>query len=239
MQTQSSLTEQDFDLFFRLSSAYHALTLSASDPVAMVSDLVQGAGRIRNLIHPAFARQFYDTMDDEEAAIAEMRRRIVSGYDISRHLKIHDGIKESFYSIEEALNANNRGRIHGATLSLTNGIQEYTNLVAAHAQKLGSEAFLSYPVCVPGHYFMVEGTSDIRENIFNPEGTRSGIMDEIDGIRSSLISFSHGTESLFGFKLTDLEDHGEGIFDTSLRGRIELTRELLRRVGYLERDESN
>lgn len=60
-----------------------------------------------------------------------------------------------------------------------------------------------------------------------------GIAKELNDMREFIPRFSIKDTPLQGIKLGNIGDSGEGISDTSLRGRLELTRELLARVGYL------
>ena len=56
---------------------------------------------------------------------------------------------------------------------------------------------------------------------------------EIEKLAGFYHEFSANYSPLPSVQIIDSTDTGDGINDTSLRGRIELTRELLKRVGYI------
>ena len=82
-----------------------------------------------------------------------------------------------------------------------------------------------------GHIFYVSGASYVRKNSFNPEQSYDGVEREISELTELLRDFQTRSDKIFGFRLTDLHDTGEG-FDSSLRGMLELNVELIRRAEF-------
>jgi len=188
--------------------------------------------RPSNLKITQFSHQFYDTVDDEEHARSIMKRRICSSFhDIKDHFRIHEDMRNVFYSIEDALNHNTREGLASSTLSLCHSLMSYAEIVQRHKKRMFSGSFLFYSTCISGHYFPLHHNNSFLENRFNPNQSLAGLQKEVNDIRQLLLDMRRSSKDLVGMKLTDLEDHGEGT-DSSLRGRLELTRELLSRVGY-------
>lgn len=217
------MDKDDFNMFWKISSAYHAATFSAVSPIVFPSEIPSRR----------FGRQFYDTFDDEDKMPEKMRERIELGSrDIEFHLQLHQLMCNEFYSIDEAINSKNRQKIAEHSANLLGVFTKYSKLVRTHKSRLEREAFLEYPTCIPGHLFMVCGYNKIRENRFNPKGTSNGMKREIEKSARIIESFSTGYEVIPEMKLTGT-DMGEGISDGSLRGNIDLTKELLKRADYV------
>ncbi len=218
----------DFNFLAKLSSLYTALTSSACDPVAVPSGL-ELVERVS-----VFSRVFYDCADDEDAALETMRERFgVAGEDIRSHFKMHSQARDRFYDIDEAINRNNRTDVVAATTSLIEAVGGYSSLVSQHVARLGDSAFMYYPTCVPGHYFVVPGYRKIVEKSFNPEQSLDGISEELSLLGDLVRGFEAMRGKILAVRLSEGEDSGEGISDTSLRGRLELTKELLKRAGFV------
>ena len=203
------LKKGDFDLLFKLSSLREALCISVCDPIVFPSG-IEGSGR------GEFSHMFYDAVEDEGRALDLMQERIkTSSRDIFRHLDIYKELRDSFYSIDEALNISHR------------------RLVDAHMEGLGEDAFLDYPACLSGDYFMIQGVkhSVALSKIFNLSQDREGFLEELELGRAIVESFSHKQRALPSLSISDALDSGDGVHDTSLRGRLEVTKLLLRRAG--------
>ncbi len=221
------VTEKDFELFYRLNSMYNALTISTTSPVVIPSG-ISPPGKIS-----AFSHVFYDAAENEDKALEIMRKRIkLNSGDIAKHLDLHKLMLKLFYDIEESANTSNRNSVSDAVSKLCTCVRDYTRLVAVHLHRPKEEAFLSYPTCIPGHYFVVPSFSIIRELSFNPNQNIHGVIREITDLEELLIDFEIQAEKISIVKVSDALDTGEGISDTSLRGRLELTIELLKRAGY-------
>ncbi len=223
-------SKEDFEFFVRLASLQRALTLSVVDPVAVFEYSPLTKDRIW------VARMFYDCYPDEGEARAIMGERIKIGSDdIAEHLRFHEKMKYQFYSIQEDANVNNRKRLGETVDSLCNEVVTFNAFLAEHS-KLDERSFLFYPSCSPipftiplieggrGHFAMLK---------FNPDKTSEGVIAEIDDLRELISDFSIRQERIPEVRIGDY-DTGEGISDSSYRGRYELTRELLRRAGYKE-----
>ena len=154
------------------------------------------------------------------------------GDDIRAHLRIHDDLLDNFYSVDEALKADNRAELVEAGRLVFKNLEEYGKLVGEHSNRLGERAFLSYPVCLPGHIFAPVGTGVIRGKSFNPEQDARGLRRDITSGLTALENLtSHG--AMFAeIGMYGSYDSGKGVFETSLRGRLELTKSLLERAGF-------
>lgn len=230
MRTRHRFTEADYTMLWKLSSAYYAASSSACNPVAVRSELWTPGSR------GAFSYMFYDCTDPASHGKEIMRGRIEkASEDITQHLGIHDSLEKAFFDVEEALNANNRVRATDAGHRVYDGFEAYNTLILkhnVHCTDTEIEPFLLPPACVTGHYFMIPGTPFIRPQAFNPEFSAEGFVDEVGEGRVLLQEFVTRTDPLVGVKLADLPDSGEGITGCSLRGRLALTRELLKRASY-------
>lgn len=230
MRPSHRFTESDYTMLWKLSSAYYAASSSACNPVAVRSELWTPGSR------GAFSSMFYDCTDPESRGKEIMRRRIEkASEDITRHLGIHDSLENAFFDFEEALNVNHRTRATDAGHRVYDCFENYYLLILQHlvrCMSAGVEPFLLPPTCVAGHYFMIPENTFIRSQEFNPLVSVEKFGEEISEGRRLLGEFLTRTDPLAGVKLADLPDSGEGIIDTSLRGRLALTRELLTRAGY-------
>jgi len=149
---------------------------------------------------------------------------------------LHEKILKGFYDIDEGLNTRNRERVADAAQYLTTDVLQYGALVSAHKAWAvaisGRVDFLDYPTCVPGHYFILPHCSEVRVKSFNSEQTLEGVGEGFTAIVKLSNDFRIGSAELPDIKISEDKDTGEGIFDTSLRGRLELNKELLRRAGF-------
>ena len=220
------LGETEIEALLRLSSVYEACTLSACDPVS-VTDIKGLAGK------HTFSHMFYDCTDPEERGIGTMDQRIrEGGDDIRTHLRIHDDFLDNFYSVDDALKADNRAELVEAGRLVFKSLEEYGKLVVEHSNRLGERAFLSYPVCLPGHIFAPVGTGVIRGKSFNPEQDLGGLTKELAEGTLALENFPLQGNGFGEIRMYEGYDSGEGTFETSLRGRLELTKLLLERAGF-------
>jgi len=222
------VSDVDFELFFRLSSLYEALAISATDPVVLkagLGDCLEDAPGM-----------FYDCYGDTEGANTIMGRRIeIASEDIRQHYKAHKSFLENFYSIDESINTGNRGRATDATLSLCDNVLNYLPIMRAHELRFLEDSFLHAPMCPPGHYFQIpdSGRLEIPQLDFNyPAQT-----DYVAGVYLNIIKklapvFRINPDNMPYVRVATQPDSGEGIIDTSLRGRLELNKELLRRVDF-------
>ena len=221
--------KDNFDAFWKLSSVYHALTNSVCSPVIVPSELYEGEGRTH-----AFSHVFWDCAEDEDDAKGLMVARLGRGReDIDIIIKTHESLSDEFYNIFESLNTNNRTLVIRAVANIGQLLKDYGELVKKHNTRLGENSFLEYPTCIEGHMFLLRGYRKARECFFNNEQDYNGLQIEIETMNNVLRLLASSDEELPRenlLRLMNTEDTGEGIMDTSLRGRIELTKELLKRV---------
>lgn len=217
----------DFKFLWRLSSLYEALTISAVDPVVLLKGIGNEPGGM-------FYDCYEDTCEDTKKAIAVMEQRVArASDDIRQHYQAHQLFLRCFYDIDELMNTQNRKRVGEVTNDLCAHVSDYLSLVEQHELRLEEDSFLYPPTCFPGHYFQIpnSGIRIIPQLKFNP--ARTGFQGEIylGKIKNLVPDFSKGKGRLPPIKVATQEDSGEGILDTSLRGRIELNKELLIRIG--------
>lgn len=232
------ISETDYVFLHKLSSLYHALTSAATDPVGVPSDL-----SIENLVGEKgiYSSQFYDTTEEEGRGTRVMAARITnSAKDIRNHLEMHKRMLSLVNTIEESLNVNNRQRVRKAVNYLCGELNEYDLLVSRHKDKAFDVHrlndpkfdFLSWPRCPKGHYFILQGYNVIAECSFNDPCNSAGLQTELDILRTRSTDFLIGKGVTSGVRLSDSIDTGEGISDTSYRGRLALNVELLKRAGF-------
>lgn len=218
------VTKTDFKFLWGLSSLYEALTHSAVDSVVLYKPEMGELGGI-----------YYDAYDNQTKAIEIMKNRILFGKnDIMNNQKFHESFLNKFYDIDEFINTNNRTKVGDVADLLCNDVNDYLNFVYQHHLILGNNYFLHYPSCPPGHYFQIpnSGIRIIPKLEFNPKKTKKGGEIYLAKIKRVIPDFKLGKNKIPLMKVATQEDTGEGIMDSSLRGRIELNNELIRRVGF-------
>ena len=223
----AELHPDDLKFFAGLASAYQALCTSVTVPVSVPSSFYSPSQGITALSHV-----YWDAADNEDSAKEEMVRRIDLGRrDLLKHLKIHDSMRDEFFSIGEHTNTGNRNGVHSSVSRLCDGLSEYHHLVVNHKLRLGDSSFLDFPTCVLGHYFHVPGNPFISELSFNPSQDSEGLLTEIGSLSDDNRDFLLRHSKIFGFDLFGGPDRGHGIGYSSLRGRVDLLRELLLMAG--------
>lgn len=227
-RVSEELAREDYEFFLRLSSAYQACTLTAVCPVVLpASEEIDGTHI------SSFSHMFYDAHDDEEYALSFMRKRIANAReDIQAHGKLHRLLLEHFETLDESIAINDRNLIASTTNRLSHSLLDYTELVRQHQQRIGAKAFLHYLTCPPGHFYHLKNTQYFAEKRFNPEQTFFGAVAAVKEIDDSLETFQQGEDSMANAFVMDIPDNGKGIMDASLRGRIALNEELLRRAEF-------
>ncbi len=215
--------EADFEFLWRLSSAYQAATLSAVDPVCVPA---QG----NDLERSAFSHVFYDCVDD---GMDIMHKRIqIAEQDIRKHFELHKKMLEGFYSIDEAINASNRVRVlYIVKQDLCNRFMDCGRLVDEHRHKLGEESFLNYPCCISGHVFQLKGFREMECKSFNAWQDYRDFTRDVILLRELTFDFAIAKGRIPEYNLSEGKDYSEGLLDSSLRGRFDLNKELLRRAG--------
>lgn len=218
------VTETDFKFLWRLSSLYEALIHSAVDPVVLDKSEMKEFGGI-----------YYDAYNNQTKAIKIMKNRMLFGRnDIIDHRKFHESFLNKFYDIDEFINTNNRTKVGDVVDLLCNDVSDYLSFVYQHHLILSNDYFLYYPSCPTGHYFQIP-KSDIKiipQLEFNPKKTKKGGGIYLAKIKRVIPNFKLGKDKIPSMRVASQEDSGDGIIDNSLRGRIELNNELLRRVGF-------
>ncbi len=219
----NAISDTDYDLLFRLSSVYHAVTLSVTAPVVLPSEH-KGSEEIS-----VFSHQYYDTFENERYALETMKKRIRLGFhDIGNHLSLHEEMCKCFFTIDESLNSNKRDNFLTATNFLIAHLKNYGQIITTHRDRMRDESFLFYPACLPGHYFYCGGHACVPENEFNSEQNARGFYKDLIGTTRSIALSSSSHDPLRGIILASQQNSET----TSLAGRIETTKEMLKGVGY-------
>ncbi|MBI2451948.1 hypothetical protein HYV50_02605 [Candidatus Pacearchaeota archaeon] len=217
--------DADFELFYKLSSLYNAMTFSVVAPVVVESGLAIKKKVSRN---SSFGYIFYDCLDDEERGLEIVRGRKIAERDVQEHFILCEKINGVFYEIKDRANENNREEVTDLSRKLGEEVMKYAKLVLNHGETLGDEkAFLLYPVCVVGHYFFVKGYNVKREKKFNEEGSFQGLQEEVRDIFSVLDSFVSGKGEVARVEIndSDLEDR-----NSSLEQLLDINRGLWERI---------
>lgn len=102
-----------------------------------------------------------------------------------------------------------------------------------HHRKYGEKAFLEFPYCTQGIFpiplLHEDGSGTYMKFVFNLEKTTSRLRKDVKYLLSSSDSFLMLGGIIPNVKI-GAPDSGEGITDMSYRGRLELTRELIKRA---------
>jgi hypothetical protein len=152
---------------------------------------------------------------------------------IGQHLDLHERMLGNFEAFRIGLNVNNRPKISNELSVLSDNLRDYAQLVQDNEKRFGQDAFLDYPVCLHGHYFLPLGYGFSREKVFNPTQTFGGLFEEILEFQEEHDRFLGETRKVPNVEIGHEDDYkGNGIGYDSLRGRLVLTKELLRRIGY-------
>ncbi|MBS3071925.1 hypothetical protein J4408_02960 [Candidatus Pacearchaeota archaeon] len=220
------ISKIDFDYFWRLESINNALQMAVVKPVTIIENTKGCFGSVFT------SEIYYDAADNEVQARSIMKKRLEIGEeDILIHLKLFGKMRDNFYSIQEFANTQNRNEIYNETKYLCKNLLKYHDLVISHKNKLKEFTFLELPSAQKSKLFLTpfvhsDGRGYLRHLRFNNEDIN---WDK---------SVSYFKKSNFNFKtsnckipeLVPTQDDGEGINYETLRGRLELTIELIRRA---------
>ena len=135
-----------------------------------------------------------------------------------------------FQIIQEEIKLEDRSRIVDNVRTIQNIIREYGDLVKQHREKFPETFFLSYPSCPGGHYFHIKGSSLVGGNSFNSTEDYKGLQQAVSDMEYNIESFCISSSAVPQVELLRPEDFLEGFYGISYKHRIELTRELLKRV---------
>lgn len=204
-----------------LQGFYQTLGQSVTDPVTVPSGspLAQ------------FSRMYYDCTDNEDEGYTIMRRRIgrFEGT-IFSFISEHQTMLDALIGIEEHANTGN-------TAAVRHDISRFVDLYESHLDGIArvrkEDSFLDFPnaaICaLSGRY--------LRNAYFNPKRTERGARKEGYLLREALADISpHEIIQFSGICPTraptaslSIPDD-KNMMDTSYQGRINFTKEMLRRV---------
>lgn len=222
------ISNEDYEFLFRLESLNNALTLSVTDPV-VITEYIPGGDSVGEL------GTFWDCWENEDEAREIMKGRMSDAFrDIDKHIDLHRRMLNKFYSIQEAMNCQNRLRVSRETRGLCQEVSEYGDVVKDHRIRLKERAFLEYPRAQQGRLFALpvvnpRGGGRFAYLSFNPQVTKEGLEQELAIMGSLAFEFSSQARKIPSVQIGEY-DPGEGISDCSFRGRLALTEELFRRV---------
>lgn len=214
-------SEKDFELLWKLASINNALTLAVTDPVVVQE--------------PGFPDMFYDCTEEEDRGLLIVQKRIEEcSDDIHKHLGAHRAMLSVFYDFDESLNRNDRFAVCANAADLSQHLIRCADIVSNHISR-SHDSFLNYLSADPTNMFTVplikESGGEIRYFDFNAQRSYGGIIYEMRDFRKRVVDFRAESGTLFSVPFGN-HDTGKGINDTSYRGRLALTEELLRHAGY-------
>ncbi len=217
-------SEVDFNFLHALASFQDALGMAVTSPVCVMCPNTSLA-------------MYYDCTDPENIGESIMRRRLRDGKeDIQRHIEFHDIGVKAFYDINDASNRNDRSGVIAVTFQLAEKTREYGLVVDRNKLSLRLTSFLDFPHANIGNYFCgmlvnSDGCGIIRALEFNPKNSFEGLRKGLDNLTQISLGFVSRDGPIPQVPIGN-HDTGQGITDNSYRGKFELTKELLRRVGY-------
>src|SRR3989344_2670685 len=232
----------DINFLQRLSSLYEALTLGATDPVTITSYTVGD--------EKSFAPQFYDTFDYLDgrdltfAMDVMLERKAHHSRAIEDHF-IHFGVFTKFFQEIEELFAEKKAGFFAEKKAgffaekvnrLCERVEKYSKEVVLphqqrHPQRNAVAPFLYIPSCCSYYKFFLPECNLAGHLVFNKSWSQSGLLAELNLLSDYAKSIEAGRLlPRFNYRIATQEDSGFGFFDSSLRGRYELAKELLRRV---------
>jgi len=223
------LTESDFNLFSKLVSTYYGIHHSCTAPVVMPSRLYHGKPI------STFSYIYFDcaeSKNEELKALSMMERRIELGSeDIEKHLNLMDNFVEGFGKIKTSAFSGNRTEVADKTDNLIENLTEYVSLIDNHSKKLGENSFLYYPVSIPGHFVHFVGSPYIGNVSFNLSQNCMGANEEINELTSLVSKFRDNKDRIKTY-IHEFEFANDDRLDSSLRGVLATTKQLLSKVGF-------
>ena len=226
------IIETDFKFLRKLASLYEALTYSAIDPVVIKNITEIGENKIEmGMFYDAFGEASFE---DLETANSIMMKRIErASNDIKKHDDYHKEFLRLFYDIDEFVNRNDRNKVAEASRNLCQRVKYYVcKIVEPHISRLQENNFLYPPSCIRDYAFYIPNAKLVGSLVFNRQQTIYGAEVYLNKIIMLSQNFSEIKEKIPIDKIATQCDLSEGIMDTSLRGRYELNKELLRRIGF-------
>ncbi len=214
------LSQDDYDFFRSLASLYEAAVRTSVDPVVI-------------------GGMYYDCVDDKNFVRDTMRYRIEQAHeDIRLHAQTHRRLLQQFQNLQASVAKGLRANIvEHMTQPLIENIQGYVDDVKNHHRKHGHQAFLNYPYALGANIFWVQDAMDsiheIGNTTFNQAKSQVGALGELLLIQQQAKNFQKRTLVLPStINILSAQDSGKGIDYASLRGRLELNTELLKRTGF-------
>jgi len=224
---KQEVTKEDYGFLLKLMSVQHALVSSSADPVVL-RKVSEGANFQMN----TFGGIFYDCSENEEIALATMRKRIEeAGQDIRAHFDFHRKSLDNFLEMDGALIANDREIFAENCEIMCNRLLGYLNLVKKHQARLGEGSFLEYPSCPSGHYFHVLNGPFVAMCYFNRQLTSFGAEMGINSIRGEILDFKIRQEKLPYIHLPLNEQQGAGLLLEDFKKNLVWNKQLLEGLG--------
>ena len=229
---KQEVLDEEFDFLARLAALQQALVFSSTSPVTIWRTEEGGLGN-------QLLAMYYDCVEDEEAGLAIVKRRIgVAGEEIREHFILHRSALRNCLKMDRAIVDNKRANFASACEELCRNVADCSSLVTRHLERLGRiKSFLNYPYCPPGHHFHILGGNLVRELEFNPQRSYFGVMSEgIPPIKERLAGFRERKESLPRISYPFSSDSGAGFYDTDFEGHLSTNKLLLERAGMIKED---
>jgi hypothetical protein len=210
-----------------LQAHYDALKLSVIDPICIAT----GSDDLR------FSKQVYDISDTEDAE--EIVKERVKKYKttIQSFISQHQGMLKSMDDIEEVANIKNTSMVIKRGQEYLRKYEEHIEFINQFKKEKNRDDFLGYPASIT----QTRSNQQMPVLSVNPNQTYNGAIEAAQKLEETIkklsptdkIDFSaiNTTETPYsGIELSDIAiKHG---FDTSYRGRIEFTINMLEKQGF-------
>jgi hypothetical protein len=209
-----------------LQAHYDALKLSVVDPICIAT----GSDDLR------FSKQLYDVSDTEDAVEIVQERVKKHKTTIQAFINQHQGMLKSIDDIEEAANIKNASMVIKRSQEYLRKYEEHIEFINQFKKEKNKDDFLGYPASIT----QTRSNQQIPVVTVNPKQTYKGAIEAAQTLEETIkllspadkIDFSviNTTDAPYsGIELSDTAIKNG--FDTSYRGRIEFTINMLEKEG--------
>lgn len=227
----ADLHEDYYTFLNKIVSSYHAISLSVTSPVIVPFE-VREEVRLPNDKLSVFSQVFYD-VENEDENMKIMERRIERGGEyIRQHIGSHEQMKKCFNRISLDILMGNRKKLFKDVGLLTMEMFGYGELVESHNDFFKGESFLYYPTCLEGHFFYMPGFRLLESCIFNPTQTHESFIEDVESLNFLVKEIAFDRNHFPELEIPELKEGEGSMIESSLVGKLNLTKELLNRAGY-------
>lgn len=234
------ITSEEFEFLRRTTSLYEALCLSSTDPVTIVNRIETRNGTFQN--QPMIYNCYGDgSNSDLEIGEEIMKKRIkgIGDHDIIRHNNYHLKFLGFFEELDKTIDINDRINFSSITRELCDSVREYMIKVVKPHKNWFTEkrypypegSFLDYPYFLSDYSFQIINDDRIGSLRFNHKYNLSCANNDLSKIVQLSESFTRSGSNIPIKKFLNYYE-GVDLMDTSLRGRYDLNKELLKRIKF-------